>query len=231
MHTKGSYSPTQINIRLRRQLDCFVLNPQCLDALVRDDYDVCGYRASPWPHLHWPGNFWMAKCSYVRKLVDPLALETNETIRTALEALRNELGLPDWCKGPSLGLDRFFAETWIGSAPELKPADCLPDEVGRKYMYGYDIPIEAARPYCPNMNPEWRAGKVSSRGNFGAKCRNATMLVHPEWFRDLIKRREYKDCYKLEWTEGRTQLLYGQGATLMRRWRGLWGQKVEMSSA
>lgn len=77
-HNKGSKRIMPKNRKLRQALDCFVLNPGCLDALDRG-YDTCGMRISPQPHLHHPGNFWWAKCTHVNQLIDPRSFEKNET--------------------------------------------------------------------------------------------------------------------------------------------------------
>lgn len=81
-HDKGSYDGRPKNIRLRKAMDCFVLNPGCLDAL-NEGYDTCGMRISPRPHLHYPGNYWWARCSHVRQLIDPMSFEVNQTFGDA----------------------------------------------------------------------------------------------------------------------------------------------------
>lgn len=57
-HNKGSYHNGTINMRWRKTLDCFVLNPHCLTALEGNNYDICGFRLSPFPHVHYSGNYW-----------------------------------------------------------------------------------------------------------------------------------------------------------------------------
>lgn len=227
-HSKGSFRPNIHNTRLRKHLDCFVLNPNCLDAL-NEGYDTCGYRISPIPHLHHSGNAWAARCSHIAKLPDPRLYEQNSSFRNALHSLRDDLEIPDHCGNHSVGLERWFAETWVGMVPEFKPADCLPLKEGKFFSHGYDVP-HSVRGLCPNMaqnwNRLWAKGGPSEPLAFGAKCGNASMLAHPEEFafaRRLL--RSFPRCFDLTWTELRSQLLFGESATLMQRWRSAYGER------
>jgi hypothetical protein len=41
-HNKGSFNNHITNLHFRKALDCFVLNPNCIEAL--DTHDICGWR-------------------------------------------------------------------------------------------------------------------------------------------------------------------------------------------
>eukprot|EP01038_Epipyxis_sp_PR26KG_P004330 gene4330-6131_t len=135
-HPKGSFSEETTkrakNLLFRSMLDYYVLHTQCYGALMNNGFDICGARLSPLPHIHYSGNYWWAKCSFVNTLIDPsLMVVGSELQNVSAEYFR---GIP-----PSiLGLDRFFAETWIGSGPKFRAADCIPETIG--YLNGYNLP-------------------------------------------------------------------------------------------
>lgn len=136
-HDKGSFHNTTYNEQFRAMLNCYVLNTHCIAAL--DQHDTCGWRISPIPFIHYSGNFWWAKCSYVNKLVDPMISKTNETF---IVAAMNEL---NGCVGLR---GRYFAETWIGTGPRIYPADCMNSTIDNSYIaYTYKMPPAAAE-YC-----------------------------------------------------------------------------------
>ena len=68
------------DIDFRRALDCYVLNPKCINML--DKYDTCGWRFSPAPYIHYTGNYWWATCKHINKLIDPLSYTHNATFAT-----------------------------------------------------------------------------------------------------------------------------------------------------
>ncbi len=55
-HDKGSNNYRGENVFFRHFLDCYVLNPQCIDAL-NEGFDTCGWRMSPLPNPHYSGNY------------------------------------------------------------------------------------------------------------------------------------------------------------------------------
>ena len=86
-HNKGSFHEHwNMNTNFRRMLNCYVLSPQCISVL--DNHDTCGLRASPVPGIHYSGNFWWARCSYVNTLIDPSSYDTNVTFRTATDSFK-----------------------------------------------------------------------------------------------------------------------------------------------
>jgi hypothetical protein len=69
LHLKGSKNVVATDHKMRKALDCFTLNPNCIDAL--DRHDICGWRLTAYPYLHYFGNYWWANCDYVKDLIDP----------------------------------------------------------------------------------------------------------------------------------------------------------------
>eukprot|EP01038_Epipyxis_sp_PR26KG_P013600 gene13600-18254_t len=135
-HPKGSFSEAGSekefrNRKFRSMLNFFVLHKKCYVAL-NNGYDVCGARLSPLPYLHYSGNFWWARCSYVNTLINPRKMVVGSNLQNL--SVQNFPTIYTHC----LGLQRFFSEAWIASGPQLYGADCIPG--GRGYLYGYDLP-------------------------------------------------------------------------------------------
>ena len=74
MHSKGTYHDWEYEDfsqnTWRWHMTSAVLHDWCLDP-PHDTCDICGLLALPWPNLHYAGNFFTAKCSYVKKLIPP----------------------------------------------------------------------------------------------------------------------------------------------------------------
>jgi hypothetical protein len=94
----------------------------------------------------FPGNFFTAKCSYVKRLVPARNFSSSTAIikdqvtqLTKQDKLAIRLFPPD--KFPPepdrYGLDRFASEHWIGSSPHLVPCD-LSDSANIRYWYMQD---------------------------------------------------------------------------------------------
>lgn len=112
LHSKGSSVNTADNGKLRRFLTAGLLSKECASMGV--SCNMCSARFSPVPHPHAPGNFFMARCSYVRQLRDPLTFES------AMEDMGYEGGDRfDRCDGRG----RYAAEHWALSHPSAKPCD------------------------------------------------------------------------------------------------------------
>ena len=137
-HDKGSHNYRGENIFFRHYLDCYVLNPQCIEALD-EGYDICGMRLSPLPNPHYSGNFWWARCDYVNKLVHPASMYINQTFAAVTKELDPILA--------SHG--RYLPESWIGSYPIIKPADCLREDIDTTFFCCYDL-ANIKYSQCPN---------------------------------------------------------------------------------
>jgi len=194
-HNKGSYHPSPRNDLFRSQLNNFVLNPRCLSAL--QDHDTCGWRISPVPTVHYSGNFWWARCEYINKLVDPLSQLNNATFRH----LSKQIGKA----GCLYDRERYFAETWLGSAPTIHPADCMNTTVESEFLFGNGLP--------PNV-PEWAGG---------LPCSTASSYSNPKVFKekiDKVRDSVQADCDQswLSLMRQRSLLWYGQEPSTVVSW-------------
>ena len=77
-HNKGHNRQDLIDYNFRRSVECYTLNPHCIEAL--DTYDTCGWRLSPLPHVYYPRNFWWATCKHINRLINALAPINNQRI-------------------------------------------------------------------------------------------------------------------------------------------------------
>lgn len=207
-HNKGSLNFNILNTNFRRALDCFVLNPQCIDALDRG-YDTCGWRISPLPHMHYSGNYWWATCKHINSLISPVVHTYNATFLALTSKLyathKKTVALPSkadpFPDQPYLGLGRYFAETWVSSPPMFRPADCMNASANNRYMWGkYPLPWRLVNKRCPNYKSDFMTttsqyesndravavpGPPSSYLNYGLPCAMAGLIAQPA----LIKKR------------------------------------------
>jgi len=161
----GSEHHSYANVKMCNGLNCYVLNPHCIEAL--DTHDTCGWRISPTPHPHYSGNFWWARCEYVNTLIDPMAPINNQTFTEAAKAF------------PCSGLDKHnFAEAWIGTGPTIFPADCMNATIDSSYVWGYGIP-HAAEAFC--HGPDEPSGLA---------CQTAATFADTIQFRKAVKQMD-----------------------------------------
>jgi len=90
----------------------------CLQQGALASSDVCGLRASPLPHPHFPGNMWAARCSYVARLPDPSKFNKKMVLASKSRGGK--------CQPWHVGLSRFSAEHWILAHPSAVVSDSLP---------------------------------------------------------------------------------------------------------
>jgi len=90
-HSKGSYHDNPTNKHWRKHLlNATTISELCLDRPRHDNCNVCGLQFYPlWTQL-FPGNFFTAKCSYIRQLVPPLELE--QRLDRVSAVIRHEYG-------------------------------------------------------------------------------------------------------------------------------------------
>lgn len=123
LHSKGSFHPSTKNDALRSFLTAGALSPECFN--LPPACNLCGSRFSPGPHPHIPGNMWLARCSYIRQLMDPSLFEQAMNVAN----ISNPSGLPH-----CVGRGRYAAEHWVSSHPKAQPCDLSDDP---KYILGY----------------------------------------------------------------------------------------------
>ena len=75
MHSKGSFTPTESNDRLRRFLMEAILSDECLNMPNDGSCSTCSTQFQPFPIFHYVGNMLVAECSYVKKLIPPKDFE------------------------------------------------------------------------------------------------------------------------------------------------------------
>jgi hypothetical protein len=111
LHSKGSSRHSAQNEALRKFLTAGALSNECA-SVGPDMCNVCSSRFSPIPHPHTSGNMWLARCDYVRKLIDPFDFEErmNEFTTNCTANGRES------CDGRL----RYSAEHWIHSHPSVK---------------------------------------------------------------------------------------------------------------
>ena len=141
LHSKGSFHAKQENNRLRRFLTRGALSEEC--AHMPDQCNICSSRFSPLPHPHTSGNMWVAKCVYVRKLINPIEFQQKmEDIFKDGDSIKGIAPeVVDKIHPSAFGLGRYAAEHWINSHPSAVPCDLASDDY--KYTWSYDgVPDE-----------------------------------------------------------------------------------------
>jgi hypothetical protein len=128
LHSKGSYTDTFENGLLRRFLTTGALSRHC--ANLPETCNVCSSRFSPLPHPHTSGNMWLARCEYVRYLMDPFEF-SDRMDEFNTEGSNNGRGND---QAACDGRLRYSAENWIASHPSVKPCDLYPNP---KFKWGY----------------------------------------------------------------------------------------------
>jgi hypothetical protein len=211
-HTKGSLNyDSTANVKFRHVLNAFTLHPGCIDAL-NQGYDICGFRLSPLPYIHYSGNFWWAQCKYINTLIDPGLMHHD----SQLQQLGEKIYYPMF-KGPymgCMGFDRFFAETWIGTAPYVNGADCINSSYNAPYMFGHaqnaDVLLAANRIMeNPSLNRDIMCGQALI---------NDTRYIS-DFYEPFQQNLHYFQCAKIESLVLRSILLYKSLPFSLLDWR------------
>jgi hypothetical protein len=127
LHSKGSFHPSGENDQMRKLLTTGALSDEC--ANLPSTCNVCSYRFSPFPHPHTPGNMWLARCSYVRNLLEPSIFHSD------MDAVEARLVFRPDVHGSCVGKGRFAAEHWVHSHPSVQPCDLYNNSA---FFWGYD---------------------------------------------------------------------------------------------
>ncbi|KAL7565551.1 hypothetical protein ACA910_003826 [Epithemia clementina (nom. ined.)] len=146
VHTKGTFHAHKDNDKWRQFLTKAALKDSCFRALDDDDTgkqqqcNVCGLQFYPIWITMFPGNFFAARCDYVKRLL-PVTKHASKMsqIIDSVNAGRKEPNKKNsknnnnytkiwntrvyrW-QNDVLGSGRWSREAWIGSHPSLKPCD------------------------------------------------------------------------------------------------------------
>ena len=101
-----------------------ITSRQCIERAHSEGCDLCGLVFLPRPSLHFTGNMFNAKCSYIRKLAKPMDFEKKmgSVVEIGRKLLANGTlvsNMIDAEKTCNNGLERFAMEHWHGSHPSL----------------------------------------------------------------------------------------------------------------
>lgn len=133
LHNKGSHhSRGGANDLWRQHMTRAVTSRACYNAVNTDDTtvcDACGLLFQAIPSLHFPGNFWTARCDYIVKLLHPTS-EFGSKLASTLSIMDTYVdhGLltrqlyndtADW----TTGRGRYADEQWIASHHAIRPCD------------------------------------------------------------------------------------------------------------
>lgn len=123
-HSKGAYHKGGANEAWRKHLLTAITTEPCLKEPRNDTCDVCALQFYPiWTQL-FPGNFFVAKCSYIRKLYPPDRFEERLAEVSASMRGNDRFATTIFMKdGWTWGAGRQAAEHWVGSHPSLIPCD------------------------------------------------------------------------------------------------------------
>lgn len=116
IHTKGSFRDGETQTRWRKNMLSAVVHPDCRRG------DACGLQANMYPWVHFPGNFWTAKCSYVSTLHPPAEMDARmRSLRDELFQMESDCLLKHLYRNSHpgfYGIERYSLEAWIGSHPK-----------------------------------------------------------------------------------------------------------------
>jgi hypothetical protein len=133
LHNKGSLHPgNKGQDRWRRTMTAATTSQQCLAPPLEvgvGQCSACGMLFQTLPALHFPGNMWSAKCSYINQLLSPNDFRTRH--RIVDEWVNTQLQIGIFMQRGGLfpmerhytGRERYVAEHWLGSHPDLLPCD------------------------------------------------------------------------------------------------------------
>ena len=122
VHPKGSFHPRESQNVEREEGTTRAASEECTKSISKGECNACGYRFWMYPP-HFRGNFWRARCSYVRELrrvgeIESLFRKSHVTAKSPPTNMTFVLS-PE--RSPWLGFDRYHQELWIASHPNLRP--------------------------------------------------------------------------------------------------------------
>ena len=215
LHDKGSFRNVfsrkvkERQKRLRQALLRGLGSVGCVAAITKTDTcDVCSTHFSALPHQHAKGNMWLARCSYVKRLIAPPAFQKG------MDAYWGRLGFDTGGRlmgTPWVGTGRFAMEHWVHSHPSVRPCDVsekpleLLEDMIQLSSGGFNSSVATAAPRIVAAHPGAGEALNEQHGlrNVRANKRNFTTIMG----------------------EGRT--LYGavppESSLLLRKYRQMYG--------
>jgi hypothetical protein len=133
LHSKGSFHnrPNNTNNHWRRHMTMAVTSPACIHGIHNTTCNVCGLYFFPMWNMMFAGNFFTTKCSYVQKLLPPTNYSKVMTAivgdllnaSSRLSSLNLQYNLYNMKWDGFMGADRYAAELWSVSHPDVVPCD------------------------------------------------------------------------------------------------------------
>jgi hypothetical protein len=148
LHNKGAYHSTEGNHILRSILSQYALSSQCYNEVVAES-DACGMRFTDIPHRHFPGNMWIAKCSYIRLLPDP-TIGRGVPCSFGGQIVLGFYSTPCFVD-PCLATGRFYIEHWLGYLVDGVMSGCLGKDLSQMKAENNSFTKDSIR--CKKFQP------------------------------------------------------------------------------
>ena len=155
--------------------------------------NVCGLFWAPLPWNHVPGNFWTARCDYVRQLVRPSSFlqRMNHLVNHVYLPMVNQGRLLVSINRMLMGHSRHSMEAWVGSHPTVRPCDMSTDPDMRDWIH-YDR-FDAAAPLVePDGTDTVLKWALFPRNNFWTAVNHSSPPFRPRRYKKVETRlRDY----------------------------------------
>jgi hypothetical protein len=162
MHSKGTFHPDGLEgfsgqNRWRRHMMEAVTSKECLTP-TNAACDCCGLLFQPLPGLHFTGNMWTAKCSYIKKLIPPEQFAHRMSVVLTKFRTYQRSGhlhpsfFPKY--STNLGRGRYASEHWLASHPSVLPCDASANPNISYWMTGDRSPDEFVFDMAPRFTIE-----------------------------------------------------------------------------
>jgi hypothetical protein len=137
-HNKGLFHPSLLNDNWRRSMTAALSSDLCLTKMVEEDLgesstcDTCSLLFDPMPGPHYPGNMWMARCSYIAKLLPlPEYQQRHKVVDNWIyhdQMPKNIFSFEDGgvlthFVDSTVGRNLYESEHWLAGHPNIRPCD------------------------------------------------------------------------------------------------------------